>query len=103
MKNWGAKRSRRMIRIWKRRFPEFIGQMEEIRETITDKDILNKSIDELEFSVRANNCLQHEGVRTINELIKKDPYELLFIKNMGVRTVKGIMEKLQNRSWGLKL
>ena len=89
------KRSRYWIRVWKARFPEFAGQMEEIRKTITDKMLQDKCIEELELSVRANNCLMSQGIRTINELIEIDPYELLFIKNMGVRTVKEIIANLR--------
>ena len=81
--------------IWENRFPEFIEQIEEIRKTITDKDILNKSIDELELSCRPRNCLESKSIRTIGELISKNPYKLLFINNMGVKSVKEIIIKLR--------
>ena len=85
------KSSRRWLATWERRFPEFIGQMEEIRKTVP----VDKSIDELGLSVRAKNCLVAHGIRTTGELIEKDPYELLFIKNMGVKTVREILKKLK--------
>ena len=81
--------------VWKARFPEFGVEMGEVRKAAIPKGILNKSVDELELSVRAQNCLQHQSVKTINELIEIDPYELLFVKNMGVRTVKEIIAKLR--------
>ena len=80
---------------WKTRFPEFGVEMGEVRKAAIPKGILNKSIDELELSVRAQNCLQSQSVRTINELIEIDPYELLFMRNMGVRTVKEIIANLR--------
>ena len=89
------KRMRYWISVWKTRFPEFEVEMEEVRKVAIPEGILNKSIDELELSVRAQNCLQSQGIRTINELIEIDPYELLFIKNMGVRTVKEIIANLK--------
>ena len=89
------KRMRYWISVWKTRFPEFEVEMEEVRKAAIPEGILNKSIDELELSVRAQNCLQSQGIRTINELIELDPYELLSIRNMGVRTVKEIIANLK--------
>ena len=89
------KRMRYWISVWKTRFPEFGVEMGKVRKAAIPKGILNKSIDELELSVRAKNCLQSQGVKTINELIEIDPYELLFIRNMGVRTVKEIIANLR--------
>ena len=89
------KRMRYWISVWKTRFPEFEVEMEEVRKAAISEGILNKSIDELELSVRAQNCLQSQGIRTINELIELDPYELLSIRNMGVRTVKEIIANLK--------
>ena len=90
-----AAKRRYWTSVWKTRFPEFEVEMEEVRKVAIPEGILNKSIDELELSVRAQNCLQSQGIRTINELIEIDPYELLFIKNMGVRTVKEIIANLK--------
>ena len=90
-----AAKRRYWTSVWKTRFPEFGVEMGEVRKAAIPKGILNKSIDELELSVRAQNCLQSQGIRTINELIELDPYELLFIRNMGVRTVKEIIANLK--------
>ena len=90
-----AAKRRYWTSVWKTRFPEFGVEMGEVRKAAIPKGMLNKSIDELELSVRAQNCLQSQSVRTINELIEIDPYELLFIKNMGVRTVKEIIANLK--------
>ena len=40
------------------------------------KEIFNKSIDEVKFTVRTYNCLRRAGIRTIGELTKKQ--ELIF-------------------------
>jgi len=89
-----SKRKAKWVNIWESRFPEFIEQMKEIRKTITDKDILNKSVDELDLSCRPRNCLMAKSIRTIGELIEKNPYELLLINNLGVKTVEEIITKL---------
>ena len=93
-KHFLSKRKEKWMLVWETRFPEFIEQIEEIRKTITDKNILNKSVDELELSRRPHNCLMSKSIRTIGELIAKNPYELLFINNLGVKTVEEIMAKL---------
>ena len=85
---------KKWVKIWESRFPEFMVQMEEVRKTITDNDVLNKSVDELDFPCRPHNCLAWAGIRTIGELIEKNPYELLLINNMGVKTVVEIIATL---------
>ena len=92
------KMSKRRVMKWKRNNPEFIGQMDEIRKTVP----VDKSIDELELSVRGQNCLMSCGIRTTGELMEKDPYELLFVKNLGVKTVREIMKKLSDSAQYLK-
>ena len=92
------KSSRRWLARWERRFPEFIVQMEKISKTVP----VDKSIYELRLSVRAQNLLIAHGIRTTGELMEKDPYELLFVKNLGVKTVKEIMKKLSDSAQYLK-
>ena len=94
-----SKTKEKWVKIWESRFPEFIEQIEEIRKTITDKNILNKSVDELELSCRPHNCLMAKSIRTIGQLIEKNPYELLLINNLGVKTVEEIIATLNKLSW----
>ena len=89
-----SERKEKWVKIWESRFPEWIDQVEEVRKTITDKDILNKSVDELDLSCRPRNCLMASGIRTIGEIIEKNPCELLLINHMGVKTVEEIISIL---------
>lgn len=50
---------------------------------------------ELGLSVRANNCLEHMGVRTAADLSDATLESLLAVKNMGAKTAAQIMEKLE--------
>ena len=50
---------------------------------------------ELGLSVRANNCLEHMGVRTAADLSDATLESLLTVKNMGAKTAAQIMEKLE--------
>jgi DNA-directed RNA polymerase subunit alpha len=55
---------------------------------------LYKSIDELELSVRAANCLENAGVRYIGELVVRSESEMLKTKNFGRKTLNEIKDLL---------
>lgn len=64
-------------------------------------ELMNKSIDELEFSVRATNCLKNANIKTIGELVLKTEQEILQMKNFGRKSLSEIKEVLA--SMGLRL
>jgi DNA-directed RNA polymerase subunit alpha len=64
-------------------------------------DNLMKSVDELELSVRASNCLKNAQIKTIAELVRKTDHEMLRTKNFGRKSLNEIKEVLQ--SMGLHL
>ncbi len=66
-------------------------------------DILAKSIDHLELSVRSNNCLRSAGIDKIFELVQKTEDELLKTKNFGRKSLSEIKETLQEMNLGLGL
>src|SRR5438876_5093487 len=49
---------------------------------------LNMSLDELELSVRATNCLESEGITTVRDLVIRTDEELLEVRNFGETTLK---------------
>ncbi len=55
---------------------------------------LYKSIDELELSVRAANCLENAGIRYVGELVTKSESEMLKTKNFGRKTLNEIKDLL---------
>jgi DNA-directed RNA polymerase subunit alpha len=63
--------------------------------------ILMRSVDELDLSVRAENCLQSAGVKYIGDLVQKTEQEMLRTKNFGRKSLKEIKELLADM--GLKL
>jgi DNA-directed RNA polymerase subunit alpha len=73
------------------------------RELYADK--LNKSVDELELSVRSYNCLKNANIRTIGELVQKTEAEMLKTKNFGRKSLNEIKEILAGMglSLGMKL
>jgi DNA-directed RNA polymerase subunit alpha len=64
-------------------------------------DHLDKSVEELELSVRSYNCLQNANIRTIRELVQKTEAEMLRTKNFGRKSLTEIREILQAMGLGL--
>jgi DNA-directed RNA polymerase subunit alpha len=62
---------------------------------------LNRSVDELELSVRSYNCLKNANIRTIGELVQKNESEMLKTRNFGRKSLNEIKEILA--SMGLSL
>jgi DNA-directed RNA polymerase subunit alpha len=62
---------------------------------------LNMPISELRLSVRANNCLEHEMIATVRDLVQKTEDQLMEVRNFGETTLSEVNEKL--RELGLHL
>jgi len=62
---------------------------------------LNRSVEELELSVRSYNCLKNANIQTIGELVQKTESEMLKTKNFGRKSLNEIKEILS--SMGLSL
>jgi DNA-directed RNA polymerase subunit alpha len=66
---------------------------------------LDKSVEELELSVRSYNCLKNANIRTIRELVQKTEGEMLKTKNFGRKSLNEIKEILTTMglSLGMRL
>ena len=62
---------------------------------------LDKSVEELELSVRSYNCLKNADIRTIRELVQKTEADMLRTKNFGRKSLNEIKEILQQMGLGL--
>ncbi len=67
---------------------------EEIEELHDMDPNLYRSVDELELSVRAANCLKNANIRIIGELVQKTEAEMLKTKNFGRKSLNEIKEVL---------
>jgi DNA-directed RNA polymerase subunit alpha len=91
----------------------FINFEEEVEEEKPVKDekseelrnILRKSVEELELSVRSYNCLKKAEIKTIGELVQKTDSEMLRTKNFGRKSLNEIKELLTEMglSLGMKV
>ena len=61
---------------------------------------LETSIDDLDFSVRAYNCLKRAGINTLGDLTEKSELEMMKIRNLGKKSLKEVMDKIKDM--GLK-
>lgn len=63
-------------------------------EVLRIRDLLNRTIDEMELSVRSHNCLQAAGIDRIVDLVSKEEGEMLQYKNFGRKSLSELVEKL---------
>ncbi|MCX7665962.1 MAG: DNA-directed RNA polymerase subunit alpha [Gemmataceae bacterium] len=62
---------------------------------------LAMSLAELDLSVRATNCLESEGINTVEQLVVKTEDDLLEVRNFGETTLKEVKQKLQEQGLSL--
>lgn len=63
-------------------------------EVLKIRELLKRTIDEMELSVRSHNCLQAAGIKYIHELVSKEESEMLKYKNFGRKSLTELVEKL---------
>ena len=64
-------------------------------------EYLNRSVEELELSVRSYNCLKNANIQSIGELVQKTENEMLKTKNFGRKSLNEIKEILGTMGLGL--
>jgi DNA-directed RNA polymerase subunit alpha len=63
-------------------------------------EVLNRSVEELELSVRSYNCLKNANIQSIGDLVQKTEAEMLRTKNFGRKSLNEIKEILGNLGLG---
>jgi DNA-directed RNA polymerase subunit alpha len=72
-----------------------------MKGTASMKDVLDKSIEELELGVRAYNCLKNANIYTLKDLVSKTESDLLKTKHFGRKSLQQVKHVLD--SMGLSL
>jgi DNA-directed RNA polymerase subunit alpha len=82
-------------------FEEVVDKQDEEKTKL--KKLLNMSVNEIELSVRAANCLNNANITTVGQLAMKTESEMLKYRNFGKKSLNEIKEKLQalNLSLGM--
>ncbi len=79
--------------------PEFTdaikGLMKQNNEDPQQK-LLETSIDNLDLSVRAYNCLNRAGINNVQDLVNKSENEMMKIRNLGRKSLKEVMDKIKD-------
>lgn len=56
---------------------------------------LETSIEDLDFSVRAYNCLKRAGIHTLQDLVNKSESDMMKIRNLGKKSLKEVLDKIK--------
>lgn len=64
--------------------------------------LLDRSIEDLELSVRSFNCLKRAGINTIGELAGKSADDMMRVRNLGRKSLEEVEEKLHSLGLGLR-
>ena len=64
--------------------------------------LLDMTIEELDLSVRAYNCLKRAGINTVNELVQKNQEDMMKVRNLGKKSLEEVEQKLQALGLGLR-
>jgi len=67
-----------------------------------NKEIERDSIDNLELTIRAQNCLKADGITTITQLQKCTEGRLLKIRNLGRKSLNEIIEQMDSLGYKLR-
>jgi DNA-directed RNA polymerase subunit alpha len=79
-------------------FVDLTDQIEVV--TFDDKDddhkekILEMTIEELDLSVRAYNCLKRAGINSVAELVQKNQEDMMKVRNLGKKSLEEVEQKL---------
>ena len=73
----------------------------EKKEESGKEKTLEMTIEELDLSVRAFNCLKRAGVNTVQDLVNKSPEEMMKVRNLGKKSLEEVMAKLASLNFTL--
>ena len=80
----------------------FVGLTEQVTTiAFTDQEddkkekVLEMTIEELDLSVRAYNCLKRAGINTISELVQRNQEDMMKVRNMGKKSLDEVQKKLE--------
>ena len=79
----------------------FVGLTEQVTTiAFTDQEddkkekVLEMTIEELDLSVRAYNCLKRAGINTISELVQRNQEDMMKVRNLGKKSLEEVEQKL---------
>lgn len=79
--------------------PEFTDSIRNLmkqNEEDPKQKLLDTSIDDLELSVRAYNCLKRAAINNVQDLVNKSENEMMKIRNLGKKSLKEVIDKVKD-------
>ncbi len=72
------------------------------REDDKKEKVLEMTIEELDLSVRAYNCLKRAGINTVAELVQRNQEDMMKVRNLGKKSLEEVEQKLEALGLGLR-
>ena len=72
------------------------------KENDTQEKVLEMTIEELDLSVRAYNCLKRAGINTVAELVQKNQEDMMKVRNLGKKSLEEVEQKLAGLGMALR-
>ena len=74
-----------------------------VQPEVEKKDkVLEMTIEELDLSVRAYNCLKRAGINNVSELVTKNQEDMMKVRNLGRKSLEEVEQKLNALGLGLR-
>lgn len=64
--------------------------------------VLNKSVEDLDLSVRSYNCLKRANIHTVEDLTRRTEDDMLKVRNLGRKSLEEVVKKLEDLGLSLK-
>ncbi len=64
--------------------------------------VLEMTIEELDLSVRAYNCLKRAGINTVSELVQRNQEDMMKVRNLGRKSLEEVEQKLEALNLSLR-
>ena len=72
------------------------------QESDTKEKVLEMTIEELDLSVRAYNCLKRAGINTVAELVQRNQEDMMKVRNLGRKSLEEVEQKLEALNLSLR-
>lgn len=84
--------------------PQAVVEEELPTDTVQENQekILNMNIEDLDLSVRSNNCLRRAGINTVGDLTKKSEEDMMKVRNLGRKSLDEVKKKMVELGFALK-
>lgn len=72
------------------------------RDDDVQTKVLEMPIEEMDFSVRSYNCLKRANINTVEDLVNKSKSDMLKVRNLGLKSIEEVIQKLESYGLGLR-